>query len=417
MFVDFNKVFRKIPQAELQIPQALIDQLSAKLPDGFIYVADSNNNLTISHDGRKDLKYTISGMALEPTEQQKEILGDDFSFDDIMTLSYNSQQPVPIRFKDGKFVTINGIDISINELSYNPFKKHEIVIDSTCIYPSPFPPAFTIQIGNESTKTELSVKRIPYNSLETMAFKSNDSKCLSIIYYLNPDKRYFSMTINIMISKATTVQEIIDSIEIYNAFIEGKGYIFNSLIDSRLETANESRYDDEALEFWKKVKEIEDELGVSFEPHGSDLEFDDICDIEEIYQNIINKTPIRHNTSINSITSKWEFSKDKIAEDTLGKPIYFEFDGESTVKLFGQDIELPCIVGIFNAVFANYEKDEKTEECTIFLENESDEKQMYISTLRFLHKEELLKYKEETKDRIIQFRDAKKRHEYLIRDQ
>ena len=142
MFVDFNKVFRKIPQAELQIPQALIDQLSAKLPDGFIYVADSNNNLTISHDGRKDLKYTISGMALEPTEQQKEILGDDFSFDDIMTLSYNSQQPVPIRFKDGKFVTINGIDISIDELSYNPFKKHEIVIDSTCIYPSPFPPAF-----------------------------------------------------------------------------------------------------------------------------------------------------------------------------------------------------------------------------------------------------------------------------------
>ena len=31
--------------------------------------------------------------------------------------------------------------------------------------------------------------------------------------------------------------------------------------------------------------------------------------------------------------------------------------------------------------------------------------------------EELLKYKAETKDRIVQFRDAKKRHEYLIREQ
>ena len=38
MFVDFNKVFGKTPQTELKIPQALIDQLSSKLPDGFIYV-------------------------------------------------------------------------------------------------------------------------------------------------------------------------------------------------------------------------------------------------------------------------------------------------------------------------------------------------------------------------------------------
>ena len=415
MFVDFNKVFGKTPQAELQIPQALIDQLSAKLPDGFIYVADSNNNLTISHDGKKDLKYTIRGMTLEPTDQQKKILGDNCSFEDVMNLSYNSQQPVPIKFKDGKFVTINDVDISVDELSYNPFKKHELVIDSTRIYPSPFPPAFTIQIGNECTKMELSVKRIPNNSLDTMAFESDASKCLSIIYYLNPDKLYFTMTMNIMISKAKTVQEIIDSIEIYNAFIEGKGYIFSSLISSGLENANASRYDDEALEFWKKVKELEDKLGVSFDPHGSELEFDDICDIEEIYQNIINNTPIRRNVSINSITSKWEFKKDDIAKDTLGKPIYFEFDGKSTVKLFGQDIELPCTIGIFNAVFANYEKNEKTEECTIFLENESDEKPMYTSVLRFLNKDELIKYKKETKDRIIQFRDAKKRHEFLLK--
>ncbi len=417
MFVDFNKVFGKTPQTELKIPQALIEQLSSKLPDGFIYVVDSNNNLTISHDGKKDLKYTISGMTLEPTDQQRKILGDNFSFEDVMKLSYNSQKPVPVRFKNGKYVNINGKDVSIEHLSYNPFKPYELVIDSTYIYPSPFPPSFTIKIGNENTKIELSIKRIPNDSLDIMAFKSDDNKCLSIIYYLNPDIHFFSMTMNISLNKATSVQEIIESIEVYNAFIEGKGYIFDAIIETQLDTKNASRYDDEALEFWKKVKELEDKLGVSFDPHGSELEFEDICDIEEIYQNIINKTPIRRNTSINSITSKWEFSKDDIAKDTLGKPIYFEFDGKSTVKLFGQDIELPCIVGIFNAVFANYEKDETTSECTIFLENESDDKQMYTSTLRFLNKEELLKYKEETKDRIIQFRDAKKRHEYLIREQ
>ena len=416
MFVDFNKVFGKTPQTELKIPQALIDQLSSKLPDGFIYVVDSNNNLTISHDGKKDLKYTISGMTLEPTDQQKEILGDDFSFDDIMNLSYNSQKPVPVRFKDDKYVNINGTDISIEQLSYNPFKPYELVIDSTYIYPSPFPPAFTIKIGNKNAKIELSVKRIPNDSLDTMVFKSDNSKCLSIIYYLNPDINFFSMTMNISLDKANTVQEIIEAIEIYNAFIEGKGYIFDSKIDARIDAENTSKYD-EALKFWKKVKKLEDVLGIDFDPHGSKLEFNDICYIEEIYQNIINKAPIRRNTSIDSITSKWKFKKDDIVEDKLGKPICFEFDCKSTVKLFGQEIELPCIVGIFNAVLSRYEKNEETNECTLFFESESDEKQMYSSILRFLNSKELLKYKEETKDRIIKFKDAQKNHEYLIREQ
>lgn len=416
MFVDFNKVFSKTPQTELKIPEALIDQLSANLPDGFIYVLDSNtNNLTISHDRKKDLTYTISGMTLEPTDEQKEILGDDFSFDDIMNLAYNSQKPVPVRFKNDKYVSINGTDVSIEKLSYNPFKPYEIKIDSTYIYPSPFPSPFDIQIGSENTTIELSIHRIPNNSLKTMAFQSDDSKCISLVYYLNPEEHFFSMTMNISIEKAISVQEIIDAIEVYNAFIDGKGKIFSSVIDTQLETSNANRYDEEALEFWKKVKEIENRLDVCFDPHGSKLEFEDICDIEEIFQNIVNKTPIRRNTKINTITSKWEPSKDDIAYDTLGKPIYFEFDGRSSFVLFGKKLELPCIVGVFNSVLSKYDKNDTTGECTLFLENESDEKQMYTTTLRFLNTKELLKYKSETKDRVIKFKDAKKRHEYLIK--
>lgn len=417
MFVDFNKVFGKTPQAELKIPQPLIDQLSEKLPDGLVYVVDSNNNLTISHDEKKNLEYTISGIALDPTDQQKKILGNKCSFKDIMSLSYNSQQPVPLKFKNGKYIVINGVDVSVEELSYNPFKEHELIIDSTCIYPPKFPPAFTMQIGSNDTKIDLLINRVPYNSLGTMAFESDNSKCLSIVYYFDPEKRYFSMTMNIAIDKAKTVQEIVDSIEIYNAFVEGKGYIFDSLINTRLETKNSCRYDNEVLKFWKKVKNLEDKLGLSFEPSRNKLEFEDICNIEEIYQNIINKIPIRHNKKITTITSEWEFSKDDIAKDILGKPIYFEFNDKTTIDLFGQNIEFSCIVGVFNAVLEKYEKNEKTGECILFLENKSNENQMYTSILRFLNEGDLLKYKKEIKDRIIQFRDAKRKYEYLIREQ
>lgn len=117
MFVDFNKVFSKTPQTELRIPQELIDQLSSKLPDGLKYkYNEKNNNLFIFPESLKDSKVSIGGIMLEPNDEQKKILGDHFSFDDIIKLSYNTQQPVPVRFKNGKYVTINGKDIPIEHL-------------------------------------------------------------------------------------------------------------------------------------------------------------------------------------------------------------------------------------------------------------------------------------------------------------
>lgn len=417
MFVDFDKVFRKTPQNELKIPKELIDQLSSKLPEGFVYVVDKDsNNLTISHDGKEDLKYTISGITLEPTEAQKAVLGEDYSFEDVLKLSFNSQQPVPVRFKDDKYVNINGTDVPIKNLSFNPFKPHEIILNSAFIFPASFPPAFPVQIGCNTTTLELSVKRIPNNSLSTKAFESDPSKCLTVRYFFEPASNQFSMTLNISLDKATSIKEIIDSIEIMNAFAEGKGILGGTLIERRLELANSTKYDEKVLEFWKKVKTLEDALNVVFRPNVADLDYEDVCAIEEIYQNIIHQTPIRHNTGINSITSKWEFNKDGIAEDTIGTPIYFEFDGSVSFELFSQEIELPCIVGVFNAVFANYEKDEEKEECTIYLENESEEKQMYTSRLMFVTKEELLKYKNETENRILIFRDAKRIKEYLNKE-
>ena len=55
---------------------------------------------------------------------------------------------------------------------------------------------------------------------------------------------------------------------------------------------------------------------------------------------------------------------------------------------------------MFNAVLAKYEKDDSKEECTLFLESESDKKTMYTSELCFL-KEELKKYKDEKKESLF----------------
>lgn len=414
MFVDFDKIFSKTPQTELKIPKALAEQLSSKLPNGLKYVVDDKtNNLIISYDESNEMSITIKGMSLNPTNEQLEILGEDYHFDDLIKLSYNSQKPIPVKYVNDRCLNINGKEIPIDHLAFNPFKPYEIKVDSTYMYPSPFPPAFSLSIGCEKAIFELTINRVANNSVDIMAFESQNDHCLSVKYYFNPKTNSFSITINIMPKYAVTVKEIIDSIEIYNAFIDGKGIIAGTVIETKLETSEASRYDSEALEFWTKVYELENKLRVTFAPPFVDIDFEDVCNIEEIYQNIINKLPIRKNIIINSITSEWAFSKDDTANETLGKPIYFEFEGTSSFEVSGQKIELPCIVGIFNAVLSKYEKNE--DKCTLFLESESDEKQMYTSTLCFLTKQELIEYKQKTKNRITLFRDAKKRNEYLIK--
>lgn len=271
---------------------------------------------------------------------------------------------------------------------------------------------FPLLIGCDTISIELLINKISNHSLTTIAYESDETNCISLKYFYKPKNHNFSMNMNISIENATSVKEIIDSITIYNAFIQGKGFLAETLIRKQLETNNITKYNEETLEFWNKVYEIENKLNVTFQPPFTDLDFESICDIEEIYQNIIHQEPIRTNTSINSITTKLEFFKDTIDHDSLGKPIYFEFDSISSFELFGQEINLPCIICIFNAILSKYEQDELKEEYTIFFENESDEKQMYISTLRFLTKEELLQYKQKNQNRILLFKNAKRKYNY-----
>lgn len=415
MFVDFNKVFGKTPQTELKIPQALIDQLSSKLPDGFIYVVDEKNNtINIKHNGDKDV--IVSGMMLNPTDKQLEDLGENWTFNDAMAYSYNSQQSIPVKLAKEGYININGEDVPINHLSYNPFKPYSIKANSTRMCPSTFPPSFPLFIGCDDIKIELQVKRIPNNSISTVSFESDKNRCLYVKYYYNPKSNAFSINLNVFIDNAQTIKEIVDSIKVYNAFIDGKGVLADIPINEKVQSNIAKKYNEETLEFWEKVYELENKIGESFNPKDVDLDYDFICAFERVYQSIVNHAPVRSNRTINTITSKWEFTKDKVVEESLGKPIYFEFEGMASVELFKCKLDLPCIVGIFNAILSDYKKDELNEECTLFLENESDRKTMYTSELCFLNEEELKKYREEKKDRILILRDAKKINEYLKKD-
>lgn len=170
-------------------------------------------------------------------------------------------------------------------------------------------------------------------------------------------------------------------------------------------------FDKDSIAFWKKVLAIEEYLGVAFKPPLDDVEFETMCLVETLYQNLINKIPVIDKGVINTING--EFSKTKKEIDELtGKPIYFEFEATSNVELFEAKFELLALVGIFNAVFAGVEVDKNEQK--IILKDESKQKKRYSSTLRFRDEEEVKKFKEgDYQQRVALFHDAKKAQEYL----
>ncbi len=413
MFVNFNKVFKKSTESKIKIPEALIDELSSKLPEGLKYCFDSNSNtLVIADDSQKGRPITLSGLIFFPNDKQKAVLGNNYTPNDIFNYSYNSQQPIPLRFENEGMVKLNGEDIPIDQLTYNPFNPLHFVKDSAYLQPPPFINSrFPLKISSKESAIILSISRIPNNSVNTMAFESDNSKCLALKYYLNPVNSTISITINISIENAKTVMEIIESIEIYNAFVDGKGYLADSLIQAKLAVDNKKF--DEALLFWRKVNQIEKALNIDFLPPFTRLDFDTICEIEELYQNLIKITPIRTNEKINNLNSSDDVLNELSIKKLVDKPMYFEFECTESLVLFGKSLTFPCIMGVFNAVISKFEFEESQHKWMIFLKDESDDKKMYTTRLCFVNDNDLSKYKKKNSNRIMLFSQAKKRHEYL----
>lgn len=413
MFASFNKAFKKESQSAIKIPQELIEVLNSHLPEGVEYkLYDKENVLTI-YSKPEDVTFEINGAFLFPTAEQLEILGDNYSPNDLFQLSYNSQKPIPIRLKND-VININGKDIPLEEMCFNPLNPIKILKSDTFFVPHSFPSAFPMSFGNGNVSIELMIKRVPNNSIHVCTYESDTAHCLIAKYSYDKKSKNLSITLKVMLSTANSVKEILDSIEIYNAFVEGKGWFAGELLTSKISSGDCMPIDGRTIEFWRKVFEIEKELGITFLPPFNRTFEKDVCIIEELYQNIINKVPIKQDGRITSLTSTWD---PEIANENLKKSIYFEFRGNSSIKVFGNELDLPCLVGMSNAVIANYKVTEETKECRVYFEDLSENKKMFISILRFKDESELDKYRADEEERPTAFNNAKPIIDYLPKDE
>ena len=407
MFVSFNKIFNKNENNKTKVPKTVLNHLNKSLPNDLKYITSDDGYCTIKSSTEEN---TISGFTLQLTDKQKEKLGNNFKFSDVIDYFYNMQKPIPLKLKREGYILYNGNEVKIDKLHYNPFNPIEYVENSFCILPNPFPAPFLITLGDDNYEKHILVHRVPIDEVKVSAFESDDKETLKIKYFVDYTKNTLDFKISYDLGKAKTIKDIIETTSIYNSFLNGNGMIFGEKLKTQKISEDIKRFDSNNLLFWKKVLAVEEKLKVRFHPNIDEINNDLINFVERIYQNLINHIPVKNYDVINSVDTKLVDNTE--VHKSIGKPLFFEFEFNYEIELFGIKIVIPGLMNIFNSIISKYEKlDTKYR---YILEDESDDRKRYSSSLCFASQEELTQFRNlNLNERVQPFHDAKYIHEFF----
>lgn len=411
MFVDFNKVFKEKQPTEHAIPPALLEYLNSSLPKKLKYKVDKNGNCILVNEKES---VNIGGFKFAPTTEQKKILGEHYTITDILNYCDNSQQPIPLELEKEGVILLNGEEVPVDKLFFNPYKPLKYKSGTFYMYPYAFSEPFLVTLGCEDYKISVAVKRVPNNSVSVVAFESDKNDAIYIKYHVDLTNKTMTFNMELNTTKTKTVRDIVASISIYNAFIEGKG-TFNGLsFNIKLSTDKVKKIDQRTLNFWEKVLKIESTLGVSFVSPHENLDSDSIYLVERLFQNLINRKPVRDINKIDSIDVKWDFSNpDKNLDDLIGKGIVLQFEATENIELFGVELQLPALIGIFNSVVKEYSTTKEGKH-RLILVDESEDKKRYTAVICFKSEVEMKSYKSSEFQKVVDLlHEAKTVQEYL----
>jgi hypothetical protein len=122
-------------------------------------------------------------------------------------------------------------------------------------------------------------------------------------------------------------------------------------------------------------------VGVTFVPPTEDVDYETICTVEQLYQSFFNNRPTRDIQRINSISGTLVPNSGIDPEDCIGKPMFFIFETEAMLNLFGVEVKLNGIVGMCNAMVSDYESD--GDKYTMTFGNVSDEQPFFTAVIYF----------------------------------
>lgn len=400
MAISFNDIFNNSSGEEYSIPNGYLSYLNNTVPDGFEYQEVKPGVCQLITESGE---YRISGIAYSLNDEQRKVLGDRCSLNDVIKYMNNSQERIEITLKADNTILLNNTPIKLDMLLKDAYHPLELKSGQLWMVPKPFPDPIAVTLSDGTIEKHLMLERMPNRSVDTWTFKTNNDGALNISLVIDMEKQTSKMKLDLEIEKATDVREIVESGKVYQALIEGRGLFMGYKMNAG-KGGRSSKMIAKSVVFWEKVFQIEEELGLEFDPSASDIDEKTVEIVEELYQSLVRKEPFKDGKSVESLSGLQNSEKNDLVS-LIGKPILFEFETTNKVELFGSLFEVQAIVMIFNAKI----KDVKmvNDNLTVLFEDESKEKKKYNVALFFANHEEMNAMKSDRDNMLSMFRNAK----------
>lgn len=382
MFTSFKSAFKDSPLYKTEIPLPILKMLNESLPKGFKYVNIDNGFCCIDTIG----EFVLGSGHIVLPESARDILTENYTMEKLWTYLYNSQQKAEILpDKDGNYL-VNGEIIKASELVKAPLSNN-LQYESTRLFliPPEFPEPHELEIGTENEKRKFRISRRPHESITEIKFSTVDEGALEFSYVVNDFTINFNFNVNE--KKAQSVTDIIFANKVFNAFLSGEGYISNTKIPVR-ESHNTDANAKDAIVFWETVNKLENILGVKFNP-GVDITVGLMNKVKLLQHCFIENMPYKTYETYDNVSGVG-YTEHSTFEDLIGKEVYFELTTENSIDLFGVQLKLLQLTGIFNAIVNSHQTpDEKQKgEFCIKLVPKNKSK-MYSGNMLFLNDKDL----------------------------
>lgn len=387
MIGDFERVFQNEKIYEMGIPASLQKAIDKDLPNGLTYKRIDGDYFVVSSKQGTD-KMTVN---LRLPDKISELIkeGEMIKSNDVAEYMYNSQKGIEIESGENKFL-INDRPINMDEYIKNPFDNVIVSGSKMLLFPEKMTEEFSFELEGENIKKVVQFKRIPNDDVFIKKYISENT-CL--IISVDVDRRNIAnmkFNINVDVFKAEGIEDVISTYGVLKAIAENNisvnGIRFTLSDTSLLEIPPAN-----ILDFWNKAKEVEQVLGKKFDLKNGVRELD-AKNVYALYRTLIEKKPYREDSD--TLYLKGERPDEKFLERIKNvKGFYLEYYEKTSVKIFGNEIVLYALVGIFNARLV--EEDSRVEEDFYRIKLASmKDRQMYRSFMYYLEQVEKEDYEE-----------------------
>lgn len=380
MFSNFAKTFKK-NENDIEIPKEIIESLNNKLPNGLKY---------------EYIKKGVCGIT--PTSDMtfhiKPKLPDDFkgqSVEDLLEFMYRTQREIECSPDEDGFADINGFKLKMDDFVKFPLYEENFATNVFVIKPEPFK-KFKISLEGNGIKRDVWIKRQPHPNMFKSFFKNDsDDDILKITYIIDEKNERIKYNFNIDIERSNSIKDILDTTKLFYALLKGEfkinGVELSAYVKNKSFDKKENKAMKQTIRFWEKILEIENLVDTKFMPNFPITNADALL-IEKLYRTLVEKKPYREYGTIDNITTS---KNDSIEQQAIkGAPgIAFQFSKDEIMELFGREVSLHTIIGIFNIKVVDIKEDKDDSNRLQFIMEENDKKKSYISTLHFLDKSEV----------------------------